>query len=108
MAQALGGTYGVAHGPMNALSLAPALRFVTPDAADAVALFGRAIGAEADPAAGVERLAALGEFGRLRDFDIPEAELAAVAQMAAGRQGNLANPRPATSDEIEGLLHTIW
>jgi maleylacetate reductase len=108
VAQALGGRYGLAHGAMNALALPPALRFNAALAPEAVARFGAAIGASGDPSAKVEELAALGRFGRLRDFGVPEGELRSVAEAAAGRAGNQANPRPATVDEIEQLLHQIY
>ena len=73
MAQALGGTYGLPHGAMNALCLPPALEFNSRFVPDDVARFGDAIGADA-----VERsreLALLGGFDRLRDFGVPEDEL---------------------------------
>jgi alcohol dehydrogenase class IV len=75
---------------------------------DAVAAFGRAIGDETDPAGAVERLAALGELGSLRDFGVPEDELGSVAEAAAQRLGNQQNPRPATPAEIEQILRSIW
>jgi maleylacetate reductase len=108
MAQALGGRFGLPHGAMNALALPPALRFNAKLAPAAVARFGEAIGAPEDPAAGVEELARLGGFERLRDFGVPEDELAAVAEAAAGRAGNKNNPRPATPAEIEQLLREIY
>jgi maleylacetate reductase len=106
MAQALGGTYGLPHGAMNALCLAPALRFNQALVPDQVARFGEAIGGDA-----VERsreLARLGGFERLRDFEIPQADLGAVAEAAAARAGNQANPRPATPAEIQDLFESIW
>jgi maleylacetate reductase len=108
IAQALGGRYGLPHGAMNALSLPPALRFNAMLVPEAVERFGRAIGAEEDPAAKVEELARLGGFERLSQFGVPEDELPAVAAETAERPGNLANPRPATPDEIEGLLRSIY
>jgi maleylacetate reductase len=107
MAQALGGTYGLPHGAMNALCLPPALRFNALVAPKEVVHFGNAIGA-GDPAAGVEQLAALGGFGRLRDFGVPEEEIPKVAEAAAARTGNANNPRPATPAQIEQLLGSIW
>jgi maleylacetate reductase len=106
LAQALGGRYGLPHGAMNALTLPPAVRFNARVAPDAVRRFGEALGT-ADPVARVEELAALGGFGRLRDFGVPEDELGAVAEAAASRAGNQANPRPATPDEIVVLLRSI-
>jgi maleylacetate reductase len=108
MAQALGGTYGLPHGAMNALSLPPALRFNGELAPEAVRAFGEAIGAAGHPADTVEELARLGGFGRLRDFGIPEADLDALAAATAQRTGNQMNPRPATPDEIAGLLRSIY
>ena len=107
LAQALGGRYGLPHGAMNALTLPPALRFNARVAPEAVARFGEALGTD-DPAAWVEELARLGGFGRLRDFGVPEDELDMVAEAAAGRAGNQANPRPATPAEIAQLLRSIY
>jgi maleylacetate reductase len=106
MAQALGGAYGISHGAMNALCLPPALEFNRGIAPDAVARFGDAIGADA--VEGSRALARLGGFERLRDFGVPFADLPDVAAAAAARAGNQANPRPATAEEIEGLLVSIW
>ena len=107
MAQALGGRYGLPHGAMNALSLPAALRFNATTAPDAVRRFGEALGTD-DPAARVEELARLGGLERLRDFGVPEEELADVAEAAAGRAGNQANPTPATPSEIHALLRSIY
>ena len=106
MAQALGGTYGIPHGAMNALCLPPALGFNRELVPDDVARFGAAIGA--DPVAGSRALARLAGFEQLRDFGVPAADLPAVAAAAAARAGNQANPRPATPEEIEALLISIW
>jgi maleylacetate reductase len=107
MAQALGGRYGLPHGAMNAIALPAALRFNQALAPDAVRRFGDALGTD-DPAARVEELARLGGFKGLRDFGVPENELRLVAEAAAQRAGNQANPRRATPDEIEGLLRSAW
>ena len=108
MAQALGGTYGLSHGAMNALTLPPALRFNAPIAPDAVSRFGAAIGNKDDPAVKVEELARLGGFGRLREFGISEGDLAPLAASASQRGGNQMNPRQATPAEIENLFLSIW
>ncbi len=108
MAQALGGTYGLPHGAMNALTLAPALRYNAAFVPDAVARFGAAIGAANDPAAKVEELARLAGFEHLRVYGIPEDELGAVAETVAGRNGNQRNPHPASPAEIESLLRSIY
>jgi maleylacetate reductase len=103
MAQALGGTYGLPHGAMNALCLPPGLGFASAQAPDAVARFERALG----PAT-VDGLAGLGGFGRLRDFGVPEDELPAVAAAAARRHGNQQMARPASPAEVEQLLRSIY
>jgi maleylacetate reductase len=107
LAQALGGRYGLPHGAMNALALPAALRYNAAVVPDAVARFGEALGTD-DPAGRVEELARLGGFGRLRDFGVPQDELAAVAEAAVGRAGAKANPVTPTAVEAEQLLRTIW
>jgi maleylacetate reductase len=107
LAQALGGRYGLPHGAMNALCLAPALRFNAPVVPEEVARFGRALRTDDAPAR-VEELARLGGFERLRDFGIPEADLDEVAAAAAARAGARGNPRPVGADEIRELLRAIW
>ena len=107
MAQALGGRYGVAHGAMNAICLAPALRFNEPSVPEAIASFGRSLGV-ADPATRVEELAELGGFVRLREFGVPESELAELAAETAARPGAKANPRAASAVEVELLLRSVW
>jgi maleylacetate reductase len=107
MAQALGGRYGLPHGAMNALALPAALRFNAEVAPEAVARFGEALGTE-DPPGRVEELAALGGFGRLRDFGVPEADLPEVAAATVERAGAKANPRPASAADVEQLLRSFW
>jgi alcohol dehydrogenase class IV len=107
MAQALGGRYGLPHGALNAICLPLALRFNEPVAGDAIARFGRAMGAT-NSVARVEELARLGGFERLRDLGVPEDELGDVAAAAAVRPAAQANPRPASPSEIELLLRSAW
>jgi alcohol dehydrogenase class IV len=108
MAQAIGGRYGLPHGTLNGICLPPALRFNAAFAPDAVARFGEAIGEPEEPAARVETLAALAGPTRLRELGVPEDDLAGLAADAAGRGGNLANPKPASPDEIEMLLRDVY
>jgi len=102
MAQAVGGRYGLPHGTLNGICLPPALRFNEQFAPDAVARFREAVGRD------VTELAALGGPTRLRDLGVPEDDLQELAAAAAGRPGNRANPRPATPDEIEALLRSVY
>ena len=107
LAQALGGRYGLSHGAMNAICLAPALRFNEPAVPAAIASFGEALGT-ADPATKVEELARLGGFERLRDFGVPEDELAELAEETAKRPGARANPRPASAADLDVLFRSVW
>jgi maleylacetate reductase len=107
LAQALGGRYGAPHGALNALCLAPALRFnaeVVPVALDTLAT---AMGVDDAPSR-VEQLARLGRFERLRDLGIPDDELHEVAVQVSERPAARSNPRPASVEEIEVLLRSIW
>jgi maleylacetate reductase len=108
MAQAIGGRYGLPHGSLNGICLPPVLRFNTAYAADAVRRFGEAVGADDDPALRVEELAALAGPTRLAELGVPESDLPRLAADAATRGGNLANPKPASPEEIEGLMRTVF
>jgi maleylacetate reductase len=101
MAQAIGGRYGLPHGTLNGICLPPALRWNAQWVPDAVQRF-------TDAAGDVEQLAALGGVTRLRDLGVHKADLPELAEAAAGRPGNQANPRPATASEIEELLRSVW
>ena len=107
MAQALGGRYGVSHGAMNAICLAPALRYNATVVPDAVATLARATAVDDAPRR-VEELARLGGFVRLRDFGIPESQLSEVADATAARPAARSNPRPAAAGDIEVLLRSVW
>ena len=86
MAQAIGGRYGLPHGALNAICLAPALRF-NDEFVPAELLGGRA----ADRA---EELARLAGFTTLSALGVPEEDLPELAATAASRAGAQANPRP--------------
>jgi len=107
MAQALGGRYGASHGGLNALCLAPALRFNEPVVPEAISALASALDVS-DAPTWVEELARLGGFERLRDLDVPGTELALVAAQVADRPGARSNPRPASAEQIEELLRSIW
>jgi maleylacetate reductase len=102
MAQALGGRYGLPHGAMNALTLPQALAYNEDVAPEAVRRFREEVGID------IEELAALGEFGRLRDWGIPETDLPAIAAATVERSGAKANPRRASVADVEQLLHNIY
>ena len=103
MAQAIGGRYGLPHGTLNGICLPPALRWNAQWAPEAVQRFHEAVGARV--ALDLLRSAA---STRLRELGVPEADLPELAEAAAGRPGNKANPRPATPAEIEELLRSVY
>ena len=107
MAQALGGRYGASHGALNALCLAPALRFNAEVVPDAIGELAKAMRTDDAPSR-VEELARLGGFERLRDLGIPDEELHDVAVQVSERPPARSNPRPASVGEIEALLRSIW
>jgi alcohol dehydrogenase class IV len=107
MAQALGGRYGLPHGALNAICLPAAMRFNEPAIGGALDVLREAMVTD-DPIAKVEELAALAGFTRLRELGVPQEELDAVADATAVRPGTRANPRPASTEEITGLLRSIW
>jgi alcohol dehydrogenase class IV len=92
---------------MNALSLPVALRFNEPAVPDAVAAFAAVLDSQDAPAR-VEELARLGGFERLRDFDVPAADLREIAEAVVERPGAKANPRPVTPADVESLLREMW
>jgi maleylacetate reductase len=102
MAQAIGGRYGLPHGTLNGICLPPVLRWNEQWVPDAVRRFRAAAGRD------VEELAALGGATRLGELGVPEDDLPELAESAASRPGNRANPRPATPAEIEELLRSVF
>jgi maleylacetate reductase len=107
MAQALGGRYGLPHGALNAICLPAALRFNEQVARRALHRLGKALGTD-DVIRRVEELALLSGFSRLRDLGVPADELDQVAVATAARAGARANPRPASPEQIEELLRSVW
>jgi maleylacetate reductase len=107
IAQALGGRYGLPHGPMSAVSLPAALRFNSIAAAGELARFGEAID-RGDAVARVSELAALAGPSRLRDYEVPREDLPELAQAIAERPPAKANPRPAPPDVVLELLEEMW
>jgi len=101
MAQAIRGRYGLPHGTLNGICLAPALRWNAQWAPEAVERFTAIVPR-------VEKLAALGGPTRLHELGVPREDLPDLAKAAAGRAGNQANPRPATPAEIEELLESVF
>ena len=107
MAQGIGGRYGVPQGAANAVCLPAALRFNAEAVPEAVDRLASALRTEDAPTR-IEELAALGGFARLRDLGVPEAGLGELAELIAARPGARVNPRPASAEDIEGLLRMVW
>jgi alcohol dehydrogenase class IV len=100
LAQVIGGRYGIAHGALNAVCLAPALRFNDEFVPEEL-LDGRA----ADRA---EELARLAGFTSLRELEVPEGDLSMLAEETANAAGARANPRPVTPAEVLELLRSVY
>ena len=61
-----------------------------------------------DPAQRSTELGAMTCPMRLRDYDVPREDLAALAEKIAVRPAAQANPRPAYAAEIAVLLEEAW
>jgi maleylacetate reductase len=107
MVQAIGGEFGLPHGPLNAVCLPHALRFNGEAAAKAMAALAQAMGG-CDPVEASGRLGALACPMRLRDYGVPEAALGALAHKIAVRPAARANPRPVCDADVLGLLSEAW
>ena len=108
IAQALGGRYGLPHGAMNALCLPPALRFNAEVRAGGGRPLRRAIGAATSrPRRSRSSRASAGSTGCARSGSRPTT-CPSSPRIAAGRPGEPANPTPATADEIEAMLRSIF
>jgi maleylacetate reductase len=107
MAQALGGRYGLDHGTMNAVCLAPALQYNREVAATALARFGEAMD-HGDPIARVSELGALAGPTRLHEYGVPRNDLRSLSNAIAERAPAQVNPRPAPPEAILELLEEIW
>jgi maleylacetate reductase len=100
MAQVIGGRYGLPHGALNALCLPAALRY-NAEFVPAALLGGRA-------AERAEELARLGGFSTLGAFGVPREALSDLAAAIVRRPGALANPRPASQEDVLRLLRSIY
>src|SRR2546423_950134 len=101
-AGARGGGYGCPRGTRSGMCRRRALDGNEQGAREAVGRFREAAGGD------VRELAARGGPTRLHELGVPEDDLPELAESAAGRPGNRANPRPATPSEVEALLRSIF
>jgi alcohol dehydrogenase class IV len=107
----LGGRLGVHHGHASCVMLPHVLRWNESATADRqrdlAAAMGRAGVRLADAVA--ELIADLGLPARLRDVDIKQDQLPAIAEEAAKHPTVLANPRPVSgSGDIMEILRAAW
>ena len=109
MAQALGGRYGISHGALNAVVLAPALRFNEPVAERRSRASARRWARATTCPKAVEDLARLAGFERLRDLGVPEPELPVVAAAAAERRRRQGQPaRRFARRDRSGSSRSVW
>jgi maleylacetate reductase len=100
MAQVIGGRYGLPHGGLNAICLPPVLGFNAEFVPPAL-LRGRA-------AERADELAGLSGFTTLSALGVPRDDLPGLAAAVGGRPGALANPRPASPEDVLELLQSMY
>lgn len=113
LAYPLGGQFGLAHGLSNALVLPHVLRFNAPNAAAQYATLAGDLFPEQPGANLPDALAALsarcGLPQRLRDLDIPQSAIPALAVDAMNQTRLLINnPRPVTRADAEAIYEAAW
>ncbi len=91
---------------MNALCLAPALRFNEPVVPDAIASLCACARSRATRRGGSRSSRGSAASSACATSAVPEEELAEVAAEAAQRPGARSNPRPATPADVEALLRS--
>lgn len=114
----VGGLYNVPHGEANAILLPHTMRFNLEASAERQALIAEAMGVRtagmsAQEAGLAEAVAALcqqlGLPARLRDVDVPEEGLAAIAAATLHDRALATNPRPITdAAPILSVLRAAW
>ncbi len=115
----LGGSAGVPHGVANAIILPHAMRFNLDATAPQLAalagamrltLPGQAPAVQAQAA--VDYVAALTRSlrlpQRLREAGVHQADLPALARLAAASKTVKRNPKPVSVEAVEGLLNEAW
>lgn len=119
MAHAIGGSFPVHHGTLNAILLPHGMRFNSAVVPNRYSRIARAMGVPAGGRPeeqvieeGVLAVAALAEDCglpmRLRDLDIPEDALPAIADVALTDGAIFSNPRETTAQDILAILQAAW
>lgn len=106
----IGGRTGMPHGLANAIVLPYAVRFNADAVPDAMAALGEAMGTSSDGVADqitslVERL---GLPTRLSDAGFTDEDLEVVARLSQGNGHIKNNPKPASEDDVRGLLESAF
>ncbi len=109
----LGGSAGVPHGVANGIVLPHAMRFNAeatpawgPRAAEALGL--STLTAEAAAQWVFDLIGKLNLPQRLRDAQVPEAELPRLARLASQSRTVQNNPKPVSETQLTELLKTMW
>ena len=109
LAQLVGGRTGIPHGLANAVILPHAMRFNADVAPDEMQRIGDALGDPDDPSGAVARLVErLGLPTRLRDCDVDEDDLDAVARMSQSSPAVQSNVRPVGEADARAILDDAW
>jgi maleylacetate reductase len=109
LAQLVGGRTGIPHGLANAVILAHSLRFTAEADPRQTWRIGTALGDPADPAGAVDRLRErLGLPARLSDVGVSEDDVEAVIRMSSGNANIGGNARPASPDDLRGILQAAF
>ena len=102
----LGGTFGLPHGPTNAVILPHVARFNAPAAPRAMKAIADALDVR-DAAGGLYDLARdLGTPSGLAELDMSESDLKEAAHLVA--EGDFYNPRPATASDVLAILAAAY
>ena len=109
LAQLVGGRTGIPHGLANAVILPHAMRFNADVAPDEMQRIGEALGDPDDAPSAVARLVErLGLPTRLRDCDVDEDDLDAVARMSQSSSPVQANLRPVGESDARAILDDAY
>ncbi|HMO57061.1 MAG TPA: iron-containing alcohol dehydrogenase [Roseiflexaceae bacterium] len=119
LAHAIGGSFDLHHGTLNAILLPHGMAFNAGVAPNRFARIARTLGVNAggrDEQSviddGIAAVRAIAEDCRLplrlRDIELPETALPAIAEIAISDAAIFTNPRTATYEETLALLHTAW
>jgi alcohol dehydrogenase len=114
VAHVLGGRYGVSHGVAHGIAMPRAMVFNAASDPSPAALACAALGLDGtDPVDRLERhlLALIADLGlptRLRDIDVPETDLPAIAADVLGDFSAAAAGREVSAEAVETLLRRAW